>query len=145
MIHLCHISTKQKDQQQPVSVAFCSTAPFMCRHFFPRRCLVDQGCTALLGAPLKSFAFLYLMCLRCSIHFCCTDQRPAGNSSKGIIQKKERRDEDQDVGDVAPNKLDGYPILVERTNKGKADTTSVKSGEKTQDCEKKKKKKKDST
>ena len=82
------------------------------------------------------------MCLRCSIHFCCTDQRPAGNSSKGIIQKKERRDEDQDVGDVAPNKLDGYPILVERTNKGKADTTSVKSGEKTQDCEKKKKKKK---
>lgn len=56
MIHLCHISTKQKEQQQPASVAFCSTAPFMHRHFFPRRCLVDQGCAALLGASIEEFS-----------------------------------------------------------------------------------------
>ena len=31
----------------------------------------------------------------------------------------ERAEEDQDIRDVALNKLDAYPILAERTSKGK--------------------------
>lgn len=50
----------------------------------------------------------YPMCFPCSILFCCADQRPARNSSKGIIQKKKKkteREEDQDIRDVPLNKL----------------------------------------
>lgn len=84
----------------------------------------------LLRVPLKSLPSLSdVLPLLNTLAFCCTDQRPARNSSKGIIQKKERGEEDQDIRDVALNKLDGYPILVERTSKGKGGATSTKLGE----------------
>lgn len=47
---------------------------------------------------------------------------------KRNYSKKERGEGDQDIRDVALNKLDGYPILVERTSKGKEGTMSVKLG-----------------
>lgn len=121
MIHLCHIFTEQRIHSAHVADFFFS----MCSHFFSNPYSVDQGLTALLRVPLKSLPSLSdVLPLLNMLVFCRTDQRPAWNSSKGFIQKK--KDVGRHIRCVAWNKLDGYPILVERTSKGKGGTMSVK-------------------
>lgn len=122
MIHLCHIFTEQRIHSAHVDGFFFFST---CSHFFSNPYSVDQGFTAFLRVPLKSLSSLSdVLPLLNTLVFCRTDQRPARNSSKGIIQKK--KEVDRHVRCVAGNKLDGYPILVERTGKGKGVTTSVK-------------------
>lgn len=70
----------------------------------------------------------YLMFLPCSIHFCCTDQKASEEFIKRNYSKKERGEEDQDMRHVALNKLDAYPISVERTSEGEGAAASGKLG-----------------
>lgn len=135
VIHLCHISTKQRIHGARVD-GFCSVPPFMCRHFL----FISLPCWSRLhGSPqtsIEEFAFP-IWCASTAQYTRILPHR--SKASEEFIKrnysqkkKKERGEEDQDIRDVARNKLDGYPILVERTSKGKGGTTSVKLGEKIQ-------------
>lgn len=135
MIHLCHILTKQKDPQHQCQwLLFHASFHMQAFLFTPLPCW-----SRLRGSPqssIEEFAFT-IWCASPAQYTCILLHRSKASEEfiKRNYSKKERGEEDQDIRDVALNKLDGYPILVERTSKGKADATSVKLGENILDSE----------
>lgn len=96
--------------------------------FFSCSCLVDQGCTDLLRAPLKSSPSLSDTLPPAQYTSAAQIKGQRGINQKELFRKKKRKEEeDQDIRDVASNKLDGYPIFVERTGKGKGGHNERKS------------------
>lgn len=75
----------------------------------------------------------YLMCFPCSILLCCADQRPARNSSRGIIQKKQQKKTERERGSRYKRCSSEQMIQYWWRGKAKGGTTSVTSGENQQD------------
>lgn len=82
---------RTKRSTAPVSVAFVPCFLLCAGISFHAPALLIKAAW-LLRVPLKSSPSLSdVLPLLNTLAFCCTDQRPARNSSKGIIQKKRKR------------------------------------------------------
>lgn len=106
----------------------------MCRDSFSCHCLVDQGFTVLLRVSLKSFPFLSDVLP--TAQYTCILLHRSKASEEFIKRNYSKKERGADIRDVALNKLDGYPILVERTSKGKRGTASLKLEENIQKSKK---------